>query len=108
MAPVANLELRKELLAPAGDRLPSRAGQAPKSFKICLIRSPTVTTINAVGQDAVPPIGLAYLAGSLKEAGHQVSGVDGVGLAVHQFTWLPGLGQTLMHGLKPEEIVERI
>lgn len=108
MTPVSNLQHRNELLAPAGDRLPIRAGKAPRSFKVCLIRSPTVTTINAVGQDAVPPIGLAYLAGSLKEAGHDVCGVDGVGLAVHQFTWLPGLGQTLMHGLLPEQIVERI
>ena len=75
---------------------------------VCLVRSPTVTSIGAVGQDAVPPLGLAYIAGSLLAAGHRVSVVDGVGEAVHQYSRVPWHDRALMHGLRPEEIAERI
>jgi radical SAM superfamily enzyme YgiQ (UPF0313 family) len=77
-------------------------------LNIALVRSPTLTNVTALGQDAVPPIGLAYLAGSLKSAGHQVSAVDGVGEAVHQYSRSPWSRQALIHGLRVEEIVDRI
>src|SRR5215813_15597978 len=71
-----------------GDALPS-ARRDRRPVDVCLIRSPTVTSIGAVGQDAVPPLGLAYIAGSLLEAGHRVSAFDGVGDAVHQYSRVP-------------------
>jgi anaerobic magnesium-protoporphyrin IX monomethyl ester cyclase len=79
------------------------------AVEVCLVRPPTVTTVGAVGQDAVPPLGLAYLAGSLRAAGHQVTAVDAVGEAVHQYTRIQGAGgRVLQHGLKADEIVARI
>src|SRR5215208_8043170 len=78
-------------------------------LEVCLVRPPTVTTVGAVGQDAVPPLGLAYLAGSLRAAGHQVTAVDAVGEAVHQYTRIRGMaGRVLQHGLTADEIVARI
>src|SRR5215471_16539507 len=90
-----------------GDALPS-ARRDRRPVDVCLVRSPTVTSIGAVGQDAVPPLGLAYIAGSLRAAGHHVRAVDGVGEAVHQYSRVPWNGHALMHGLRLAEIVERI
>jgi len=83
-------------------------GPAARPLKITLVRSPTLTNVTALGQDAVPPIGLAYLAGALKSAGHHVSAVDGVGEAVDQYSRSPWSNRALIHGLRVEEIVERI
>src|SRR5688572_29241190 len=87
---------------------PLRLGRASRPAKVVLVRSPTVTNVTALGQDAVPPIGLAYLAAALQAAGHRVSTVDAVGLALHQFgrvSWAP---RALVHGLRCDEIVAHI
>jgi hypothetical protein len=83
-------------------------GSVVRPVEVCLVRSPTVTSIGAVGQDAVPPLGLAYIADSLRKAGHHVRTIDGVGEAVHQYSRVPWHARALMHGLRLEEIVERI
>jgi len=83
-------------------------GAARHPLRVRLIRCPTITTAGAVGQDAVPPLGLAYVAGALQAAGHEVRAVDAVGEAVHQYTRAPWNSRALMHGLSVEEIVARI
>ena len=80
----------------------------PSVLSVCFVRPPTVTSVGAVGQDAVPPLGLAYLAGSLEAEGIKTSAVDAVGEAVHQYTVLPEYKNALLHGLRTEQIVERI
>ena len=75
---------------------------------ISLVRCSTVANAWALGKDAVPSIGLAYIAGALRAAGHHVSAVDGVGEAVDQYTRVPWSSRALIHGLKIHEIVERI
>ncbi|MGH9374371.1 MAG: B12-binding domain-containing radical SAM protein, partial [Vicinamibacterales bacterium] len=87
---------------------PLSLSRATRPLTVVLVRSPTLTNVTALGQDAVPPIGLAYLAGSLGWAGHQVSAVDAVGEAVHQYSRAPWSQHALIHGLRIEEIVERI
>jgi len=76
--------------------------------QICIVRPPTLTSVGAVGQDAVPPIGPAYITGALLAAGHQVSAVDAVGEALEQYTRLEGYTNVLVHGLTGDQIVERI
>jgi hypothetical protein len=49
-------------------------------MKVCLIRPPTITTAEAVGEDAAPPLGVAYLAGALLAAGHDVTIIDALAL----------------------------
>lgn len=78
------------------------------SAPVCLIRPPTFTTINNVGQDATPPLGLAYLASSLESAGYSVFGLDAVGEAVNQYTILDKNHDGMLHGLTNEQIIERI
>ncbi len=76
--------------------------------KICIVRTPTLTSVGAVGQDAVPPIGPAYITGSLEAAGHIVSAVDAVGLALDQYSRYPGYENVYAHGLTPGEIPAHI
>jgi anaerobic magnesium-protoporphyrin IX monomethyl ester cyclase len=87
---------------------PLQLTTAERPLRVALVRTPTLTNVTALGQDAVPPIGLAYLAGSLVRAGHHVSAVDAVGEAVHQYSRAPWSKQALIHGLRHEEIVGRI
>lgn len=89
------------------DRLPT-VGGGVRRLRVCLVRLPTLTSASAVGQDAVPPLGLAYLAAAARAAGHQVSAVDAVGEAVHQYSRVRWDDGALLHGLRIEEVVARI
>ena len=55
-------------------------------MKVCLIEpSKFVSLTNFVSTISMPPIGLAYVAAALREAGHAVTLVDGPGLAPRNF-----------------------
>jgi radical SAM superfamily enzyme YgiQ (UPF0313 family) len=82
-----------------------RSGEGP-TLRVQLVHPPQrVSATNLVSSVAIPPLGMAYLAGTLEGAGHSVSVVDGVG---------EGLGQVYSHGgrelqgLTFQEILERI
>src|SRR5690349_8125601 len=79
-----------------------------RPLRVCLVRPPTLTSASALGQDAVPPLGLAYVAGALCAAGHEVRAVDAVGEAVHQYSRIRWSARAVLHGLRAEEIVARI
>ena len=75
---------------------------------VALVRPPMVVPIAMYSSSqGTPPIGLAYLGGSLKAAGHRIVMVDGLGEAVHAVTKLGDLG-LLINGLTANEIVARI
>ncbi|HQW19302.1 MAG TPA: radical SAM protein [Rhodocyclaceae bacterium] len=46
--------------------------------KICLIKPPSVECFRFAGSTIMPPLGLAYIAGALQAAGHQVTVIDSV------------------------------
>ncbi len=75
--------------------------------KITLIRPPTVASRRGYSIAVVPPIGLAYVAASLREAGHRVQVIDALAEDVGQMgpTAHPGL---LYQGLSIPEVLERI
>src|SRR5262245_45509152 len=79
-----------------------------RAVRVCIVRPPTLTSIGAVGHADVPPIGPAYITGSLQAAGHHVTVVDAVGAALDQYTRLRGYERVLVHGLTEEQIVDRI
>jgi radical SAM superfamily enzyme YgiQ (UPF0313 family) len=87
---------------------PSDPATRPRALRVSLVRSPTLTSASGVGQDAVPPLGLAYVAAALRAAGHAVQAVDAVGEAVHQYSRVPWHAGSLLHGLRVDEIVDRI
>jgi len=77
-----------------------------RPLRVALVRPPSLVSRYAVAAPLTPPLGLAYLAATVREAGHQVQVVDGVG---------EGLGKprlwknsTLLRGLTFEEIAGRI
>jgi anaerobic magnesium-protoporphyrin IX monomethyl ester cyclase len=74
---------------------------------VTLLRPPLLVPTWSDSGPLTPPIGPAYLAASLRQAGHQVRIVDGLGENPVQITSL--FGDTVMAiGLRSEEIVERI
>jgi len=57
----------------------------------------------------VPPIGLAYIAATLREAGHDVDVIDSAGEAIEQYVDFESpVGLLRRIGLSPAEIVDRI
>ena len=74
--------------------------------KVCLVRPPSVVTATSYIASLTPPIGLAYLAGSLRAAGHQVTIIDSVGLALDHQVNLGGV--LLLRGQEFQDIVNQI
>jgi anaerobic magnesium-protoporphyrin IX monomethyl ester cyclase len=80
-------------------------GHAGDTHPICLIRPPAVETFRFSSLSITPPLGLAYVAGSLVAAGHDVRLLDAVTEAPRQHTrYFRGY----LVGLRFEQIVERI
>lgn len=77
-------------------------------MKIALVRPPTVFFRGGALQDAVPPIGLAYLASSLKQAGHEVVGVDAIGEGLEKWSRVDDWPEVMHHGLSIPELIQRI
>ncbi len=72
-----------------------------------LIRTPSVVGRFALTLNKTPPLSVAYLAGSLTAAGHEVQVIDGVGEAIEAMH--PGYRpDILINGLSVPEIVDRI
>ena len=72
---------------------------------ICLVRPPAVETFRFSSLSITPPLGLAYIAGALESAGHDVHIVDAVTEAPKQHVrYFRGY----LVGLSAEEIVARI
>ena len=78
------------------------------SVPVCLIKPATFTSINSLGQDAVPPLGLAYVAAALEHRGIPTIGIDAIAEAPEQYTLLSGVDSTLLHGLTNHQIIKRI
>jgi len=75
---------------------------------ICLIRPPTITTVGAVGEDTAPPIGVAYLASAVREAGHSVSVIDALGDGIEIYERISSLDTGMRHGMANADIIARI
>ena len=77
-------------------------------MKVVLVRPPTVLFHGSTLQDAVPPIGLAYLASSLKQAGHEVVGIDALGEGLEQWGKVDDWPEVTRHGLPIPTLIQRI
>ncbi|MFN7975667.1 MAG: cobalamin-dependent protein [Acidobacteriota bacterium] len=77
-----------------------------RPMHLTLVRPPMVLSRLAHTTPTCPPIGLAYLAGSARAAGHDVGIVDAVGEDI--FRYEPRGAKFLVHGLPAETVVARI
>jgi radical SAM superfamily enzyme YgiQ (UPF0313 family) len=75
-------------------------------MKICLIRPPILVPAKNILTTYTPPVGLAYVAGSLLEAGFELSFIDGLGESMD--TRHPWDDDTYTYGLSLEQIVDRV
>lgn len=84
-------------------------GELPVA-RVALIRAPIVVFPRSLSSyGPVPPIGLAYIAAVLREAGHDVQVVDGSGAAIDQFVdFETPVGTLRRIGLSPDEIIDRV
>src|SRR5690606_35308754 len=78
--------------------------------RVALLRPPVVVFPRSLSRyGPVPPIGLAYIAAVLREAGHHVDVVDGAGEGIDRAEDVETpVGTVRRVGLPPEEDVERI
>ena len=74
---------------------------------ICFVRPSSITTLEGIGDDAEPPLGIAYLAATMESLGYAVSVVDACGEALGRYTPVPDVPKALSHGLSDSEIVDR-
>lgn len=75
-------------------------------MKVCLVEPPKfVSLTNFVSTISMPPLGLAYIAAAMREAGHEVTVVDGPGSAPRNFFQFKDVR---VRGLTKEDIIERI
>src|SRR4030095_1743921 len=77
-------------------------------MKCTLIRCPQTMAKYVSAAYALPPIGLAYVAASLREAGHDVTIVDTTGEALDRFTPVDADGILRRRGLLDDEILAHI
>jgi len=81
-----------------------------KKALITLIR-PSVLELssNLSSFGAIPPIGLAYIAATLRDAGYPVKVIDGPGCAIQRVLKIESpVGTLLLNGLTVDEIIERL
>src|SRR5262245_56949164 len=85
------------------------AHEAPAA-RITLIRPPILQIpVSFSSYGAMPPIGLAYIAAALRDAGHHVTVIDSPGESIERFINVPSpVGMLQLNGLTAEEIVDRI
>ena len=75
-------------------------------MKVCIIRPPILVPVSAFVTIKTPPIGAAYICSTIREAGHDVQLIDGLGEAVNsQYDWDQ---DTLVYGLALDKIVQAI
>ena len=75
-------------------------------MKICLIRPSIVVPRGNITSMFTPPLGLAYVAGTLRDAGFDVSFIDAVGESLD--TRHPVENDCYLYGLNSEQTIERI
>ncbi|GIV34507.1 MAG: hypothetical protein KatS3mg031_2042 [Chitinophagales bacterium] len=75
-------------------------------MKVCLIRPPQVMKILSTLMKSSQPLGLAYVAAAIREAGHDVCVIDTIAESPEQIN--PFNKELVTIGLSIEEILERI
>lgn len=89
-------------------RAPDGQEAARQQISVALVRGPIVSTVRSVNNEAVPAIGLAYIAGYLVKKGYTVTIVDAVGAGLNKFWPLPDAPGYQCQGLTFQETLDAI
>lgn len=89
-------------------RAPDGQEAARQQISVALVRGPIVSTVRSVNNEAVPAIGLAYIAGYLVKKGYTVTIVDAVGAGLNKFWPLPDALGYQCQGLTFQETLDAI
>ncbi len=84
------------------------APRLARPLNVVLLRGPIISTTGALNNEAVPAIGLAYIAGYLRARGINAEIIDSVGEGLNQVWPLEGVEGYQGQGLSFEETIERI
>ena len=74
--------------------------------KVTLVRPPSIVSAGSIAGSLSPPIGLTYLAGSLRNCGHEVVIVDALGLGLEKNTYLGN--KLILRGISFSDILNLI
>ena len=77
-------------------------------MRVTLIHPPTIAAVSTFAQEAVPPLGLAYVAAAVRDAGYPLCVIDSVGLGLDRHALYPAIPRSVLTGLPFDEIVARI
>lgn len=82
----------------------------PAHLPVALVRPPFVMLLESASiLQPTPPVGIAYIAAALRNAGHRVQVVDAPGAAMdHDEEFTIAAGTIRRIGLTPEQVVDRI
>jgi anaerobic magnesium-protoporphyrin IX monomethyl ester cyclase len=78
---------------------------------VTLIRPPFVQPIDSIHHtEGTPPLGMAYLLGSLKDRGHEVCAIDAFGEDINRYAFITNIEAKgiLINGIGAEKIVSKI
>src|SRR2546430_754782 len=76
--------------------------------RVTLVRGPIVSTVRAANNEATPCIGLAYVAGYLRQHGYDVTIVDAIGEGLNRYWALDQYPGYVCQGLPFAEVIDRI
>jgi anaerobic magnesium-protoporphyrin IX monomethyl ester cyclase len=76
-------------------------------MKVVLIRFPLVAPLGSVNNEPTPPLGLAFLASSLKKAGFDVQGIDATGENLENIQRIPNK-RLQYNGLDIDALIEKV
>lgn len=85
----------------------ARFAAPPQARRVVVLRPFMVMSAKAYSAPVTPPIGPAYLAAVLEQAGYPVTVIDAVGEAIQQIAASP-CGRFNLQGLTQQEILRRI
>ncbi len=77
-------------------------------MRATLIQPPTIAAVSTFAQEAVPPLGLAYVAAAVRDAGYPLCVIDSVGLGLDRHALYPAIPRSVLTGLPFAEIITRI
>lgn len=77
-------------------------------MKIALVQPPALVAVDNYSTITLPPLGIAYIAGYMRQHGHEVTIVDAVGAAVRRLNPWPKRQKRLTQGIRFDEILARI